>query len=161
MIHDVARGCPDRLSRSRGWPVVFWNAFRICLHAPPLFRPMSGASHGKAESPRLSPNRLKRAVVSANQLLFRPDLPRRRKSEGGRVSKATSSSSRPPCGPEMGRGRVRLVTCMPPCSCAAGIRSDCGQNGSAIRTPRRLGSAKRRGFLASSHVMKSIPAVFL
>jgi len=79
MIYNVARGCPDRLSRSRGLPVVSWNAFRIRLHAPPPFRPMSGAAYGKAESPRLSPNRLKRAVVSANQLLlFRPDLPRRR-----------------------------------------------------------------------------------
>ena len=78
MIRDVVRGCPDRLSRSGGWPVVSWNAFRIRLHAPP-FRPMAGAAHGKAESPRLFPNRLKRAVVSANQLLlFRPDLPRRR-----------------------------------------------------------------------------------
>jgi len=117
----------------------------IRLHAPPPFRPMSGSAHSKAESPRLSPNSLKGALVSANQLL-RPDLPRRRKSEaaaaarpryrfGGRIGRA--------CGPEIGRIRVRLVTCMPRCSCAAGIRSDCGQKGSAIRTPRRPGSAER------------------
>jgi hypothetical protein len=55
----------------------------------------------------------------------------------------------------MGHGWVRLVTCMPRCSCAAGIRSDGGQNGSAIRRPRR------GGLLVSSHVIKSIPAAFL
>jgi hypothetical protein len=91
---------------------------------------MSGAAHGKAESPRLSGTVSNTPSFPPISSLFRPDLPRRRKSEGGRVSKATSSRPhRLVCGPEMGRGRVRLISCMPRCSCAARIRSDSGQNG--------------------------------
>jgi hypothetical protein len=116
---------------------------------------MSGVAHSNAKSPRLSPNRLQGAVVCANQLP-KHNLPCRRKSEGGDVSKATSSfwwPHRPACGPKIGRIWVRLVTCMSRRSCAD-IRSDCSQKGSSRRLMRRSESAKRGGLLVSPHVMR-------
>ncbi len=66
-----------------------------------------------------------------------PPFQTRSASPSGKAKAA--ASARPRCrlrgrvgwrvGPEMGRGQVRPVTCMPCCSCAAGIRSDSGQNG--------------------------------
>lgn len=125
MIHDLAGGCPERLSRSsvgasslRHLPAsVCTRLLLVQSLAPPTAR------QNPAEL-------LTRAVVSANQLLPRPNLPRRRWSKGSGARMATSSfwephlppcrfglvipvrcSLNPACAPEIDRSWIRRPTC--------------------------------------------------